>query len=128
MSGPTRAGGLIYAKDIGALSAFYEVILSMNKVQSSPDLIVLTSADFQLLIHAMPAHISSQIHINSPPELREETPIKLFFTIDSIVEARAKAATMGGSIFAEHWNGPGFMVCNANDPEGNIFQVRENAL
>jgi predicted enzyme related to lactoylglutathione lyase len=33
----------------------------------------------------------------------------------------------GGEVFTEPWEGPGFRVCNACDPEGNIFQVRESA-
>jgi len=30
-------------------------------------------------------------------------------------------------VFSEQWQGPGFVVCNAMDPEGNVFQVREQA-
>ena len=37
----------------------------------------------------------------------------------------ATARGLGGDVHARQWRGPGFLVCNANDPEGNIFQIRE---
>ena len=52
---------------------------------------------------------------------------RLFFTVPSIAAARSVAAALGGEVFTEQWKGPGFTVCNAMDPEGNIFQVREAA-
>jgi predicted enzyme related to lactoylglutathione lyase len=51
--------------------------------------------------------------------------LKFFFTVPSLAKARAIASNLGGEIFNENWNGPGFIVCNAMDPEGNVFQVRE---
>lgn len=87
----------------------------------------LESPDFQMVVHAIPPHIASTIVISSPPVRREQTAIKLFFTVSSLSEARATAAKLGGEVFSEQWNGPGFRVCNACDPEGNIFQVRETA-
>jgi hypothetical protein len=43
----------------------------------------------------------------------------------SLGAARATALTLGGEVFSEHWQGTGFVVCNAMDPEGNVFQVSE---
>jgi predicted enzyme related to lactoylglutathione lyase len=127
MPGPARAGGLIYAKNMERLSAFYETLLSMSKIHVSADHIVLESPDFQLIVHAMPSDIARTVVVESPPERREQTPIKLFFTIPSISAARSQAAKLGGEIYSDRWQGPGFGVCNACDPEGNIFQVRESA-
>ncbi|HEU4613995.1 MAG TPA: hypothetical protein VFS15_18000, partial [Kofleriaceae bacterium] len=75
----------------------------------------------------IPAAIAERIVITSPPERREDTALKFFFTVPSIEAARATAVSLGGAVFDERWNGPGFVVCNACDPEGNIFQVREPA-
>jgi predicted enzyme related to lactoylglutathione lyase len=41
--------------------------------------------------------------------------------------AEAVAASLGGKLFGQEYAGPGFKVRNGYDPEGNIFQVRENA-
>ncbi|MGL4477784.1 MAG: glyoxalase/bleomycin resistance/dioxygenase family protein, partial [Aeromonas veronii] len=31
----------------------------------------------------------------------------------------------GGGLLSQQWTGPGFVVRNAFDPEGNILQLRE---
>lgn len=124
MSGPARAGAFLYAKDPERLASFYETLLPMSRAHVAPDLIVLQSPDIQLVVHAMPPEIASTVVIQSPPE-RRQSALKLFFTVASIAEARSTAARLGGEVFLEQWNGPGFRVCNACDPEGNIFQVRE---
>ncbi len=97
----------------------------MSTVHQSDDLSVLQSPDIQLIVHAIPQHIAEGITISSPPERREQTALKFFFTVPSLSDAREIAAELGGEVFTEQWSGPGFRVCNACDPEGNIFQVRE---
>jgi catechol 2,3-dioxygenase-like lactoylglutathione lyase family enzyme len=126
MPGPARAGAVLYAKDVERLAAFYETLLPMARVHADAEIIVSESPDFQLVIHAIPPHIASTIVIGSPPVRRAETALKLFFTVSSLSEARSTAARLGGEVFSEEWQGPGFRVCNACDPEGNIFQVRES--
>lgn len=127
MPGPARAGAFLYAKDPERLASFYETLLPMSRAHASTELIVLQSPDIQLVVHAIPQDIASTVVIKSPPERREQTALKLFFTVSSIAEARSTAASLGGEVFSEQWDGPGFRVCNACDPEGNIFQVRESA-
>ena len=127
MSGPARAGLFIYAKDLPRLSGFYESLLGLSRVHSAADLVVLRSPDIQLTLHAIPAAIAATISISSPPEKREDAALKFFFTVPSITEAAAKAPALGGEVLPEQWRGSGFRVCNAVDPEGNIFQVRESA-
>jgi len=127
MSGPARAGLFVYAKDLAHLAHFYQSILGMSRVHESADMVILQSPDIQLLVHLIPPHIASNIIIRSPPQRRENTALKFFFTVPSIAGARTAAFALGGEVFSEHWQGPGFIVCNACDPEGNVFQVRESA-
>ena len=127
MAGPARAGALIYANDLSRLSAFYQHLLSMRLIHSDAEHHVIGSDDMQLIIQAIPAHIASSIVISSPPEPRSEQAIKLFFTMPSITDAAAVANSLGGSLFGQQYTGPGFIVRNGYDPEGNIFQVREVA-
>jgi predicted enzyme related to lactoylglutathione lyase len=124
MPGPARAGAVIYVKNMESMADFYESVLAMVRIHASSELFVLESADFQLVLHTMPDHITETVIVKSPPELRQ-TPIKLFFTVASIAQARSTAKTLGGDVFSEQWQGPGFVVCNAYDPERNQFQVRE---
>jgi len=84
MSGPARAGLFLYAKDLVRLADFYEAGLGMARLHAAADLIVLQSADIQLVVHAIPAHIAADIVITSPPQKREDTALKFFFTVPSI--------------------------------------------
>lgn len=126
MSGPARAGLFVFAKDSERVSKFYESVVGMSRLHETDELTVLQSPDIQLLVHKIPGQIAKDIEISSPPEKREKTALKFFFTVPSLVKARSNASNLGGEVFNENWNGPGFVVCNAMDPEGNVFQVREN--
>lgn len=126
MAGPARAGLFLYAKDLQRLATFYAAVLGMSRTQPAEDLVVLTSPDIQLVIHAMPSAIADSITITVPPRKRENSAMKFFFTVPSIAAAQEIAATLGGVVFPEQWAGPGFNVRNACDPEGNVFQIRES--
>lgn len=125
MSGPARAGVLIYAKHLESLSQFYEQTLDMRVLAADSNHRVIENTDLQLVLHAIPAHIASGIEIDSPPQPREEQAIKPFFSVASLGAAEATAAAFGGFVFGPTWDGPGFRVRNACDPEGNIVQLRE---
>lgn len=125
MSAPARAGVFVYAKDLPRLAAFYAAVLGMREVHADDDIAILASPDLQLLVHRIPAHIAAGIHIETPPVRREDCAIKFFATVSSLEAAGATAAALGGQLFDERWEGPGFIVCNAMDPEGNVFQIRE---
>lgn len=90
--------------------------------------VVLESAEFLLVVHAIPKEIADSISIASPPELRTNVPIKLFFPVASLAEARDKAASLGGALYPsdKEWGGRGFRACDGYDPEGNIVQLRES--
>lgn len=127
MPGPARAGLFVYAKDKERICRFYEAIAGMTRLNETPELTVLESTDIQLLVHCIPESIAVGITITTPPSRRGETALKFFFSVPSLEAARAKAAALGGEVGNENWKGPGFVVCNAMDPEGNVFQVREIA-
>jgi predicted enzyme related to lactoylglutathione lyase len=126
MSGPARAGLFIYAKDLPRLAKFYESLLGMTRAHAAGDLVVLRSPDIQLTLHAIPRQIAESITVSVPPERREAAALKFFFTVPSLEGAASVAPGLGGEVLPEQWKGPGFRVCNAVDPEGNIFQVRES--
>ncbi len=126
MSGPAQAGLFLYAKDLGRLVAFYESILAMSRLHASEDMVVLQCQHVQFIVHRIPAHIATEIEVASAPVLREESAMNFFFTISSIEGVRQVAAELGGMILDTIHQGPGFHVCNACDPEGNIFEVRQN--
>ena len=97
----------------------------MVRRRNDDELVVLHSPDIQLLVHLVPPEYADGITLTTPPQRRLQTSLKFFFTVPSIASARQTAARLGGEVFEEVWQGPGFVVCNAMDPEGNVFQVRE---
>lgn len=126
MSGPARAGLFVYATDVERLATFYAELLGMVRAHATPQMMVLRSPDLQLVVHAMPPERAAQVSIAAPPVPRDHAAIKFFHTVSSLSQARDTAAALGGAVWPQQYHGPGFTVCNAVDPEGNIFQVRES--
>jgi predicted enzyme related to lactoylglutathione lyase len=126
MSGPARAGVFLYAKQLDSMATFYEAVLGMTTIHASPELLVLQSRDLQLVLHAIPNAIADGIRIERPPVRRENRAMKFCHVVPSLGEAGRHAAALGGEVFAERWEGAGFTMANAMDPEGNVFQVRES--
>lgn len=124
MSGPAQAGLSIYAREMERLAGFYEAILGMTKIHESPDVAVLQSPDIQMVVHRMPEERVAEVVIEKPPRLRDSA-LKFFFSVKSLDAARTLAEDLGGGIGTEQWQGPGFVVCNGYDPEGNVFHIRE---
>lgn len=127
MPGPALSGLFVYAKHLDRLAGFYAAVAGLTTVHSEPGLAVLQSAEgLQLVVHAIPEAIGADIVIGEPPARRADVALKFFFSVPDLAAAGARAARLGGQLFeAERWSGPGFTVCNAMDPEGNVFQLRE---
>jgi predicted enzyme related to lactoylglutathione lyase len=124
MPGPASAGLFIYAKEIATLVSFYEAVLGADTRRRTDHMAVLQAPDIQLVIHQMPADPGSRIEISKPPQ-RRDSALKFFFTVPSLAEACVVAKRFGGGVDSEEWEGPGFVVRNGYDPEGNVFHIRE---
>lgn len=124
-----NSGLFAYAKDLPLLAAFYESLLGFARIHAGDDLVVLEaeSHGLQFVLHAIPAPIAQGIEIQSPPVPRDRAALKFFFTVPSLDAAASAALALGGSVQRERWRGDGFVACNAVDPEGNIFQLRERS-
>jgi predicted enzyme related to lactoylglutathione lyase len=129
MQNKPKTGVVVFAKNVGKVAKFYEHLFTMSVAHAEPKKIVLESESILLVIHGIPEHIADTIVITDPPELREETPIKLFLPVPCIAEARVKAAALGGKVkpVSAEWAADNFRACDGFDPEGNIVQFRENA-
>ena len=122
------AAAVVYAKDLPAMLRFYGSLLGLPVVLREADHAVLAKAGFELVLLAMPAAIAAQVTVSTPPEVREKTPIKLCFGVPSLGAARALAPALGGWLkpVAAEWHWRGKVGCDGVDPEGNVFQLREN--
>ncbi|HSI58277.1 MAG TPA: pentapeptide repeat-containing protein [Ideonella sp.] len=121
------AAAVLFAKDPYLLAAFYTGVAGLAACHAAPDHLVLASPAVQLTLVAIPEAIAAGIVIASPPVRREETPIKLVFSVASLAEARNAAADLGGVIDppGREWPYRGWRVCDGHDPEGNVLQLRE---
>jgi predicted enzyme related to lactoylglutathione lyase len=130
MSVQFAAGAVVYAMDVKRLTAFYAGVADLQETQSEPGSVVLEAPGFQLVLFAIPPHIAAQIQIATPPQRREDTPIKLVFVVRSLAAARSAAKELGGELDADDkvWDFQGLRVCDGRDPEGNVIQVRAYAL
>lgn len=122
-----KPSAVIFAKDVTRLAHFYQIVTEMQEVDRDQGHVVLDEDHFQLVIHGMPARIAAAIIIAEPPEIREETPIKICLPVASIAQARDRAAQLGGRIGAkgQQWQARGLIACDGYDPEGNVFHLRE---
>lgn len=127
--GPIAAGAVVYAKDASRVAAFYSGVAGLPETHTQSDHVVLEASGFQLVVLAVPLRIAASIHISSPPERREDTPIKLVFAVGSLAAARTAAQRLGGELnsIEREWEFQGARVCDGVDPEGNVFQLRQHA-
>ena len=129
MSHRPKPSVVVFAKNIDTLAQFYRELADMTEVLRDKDHVVLDAEGFQFVVHGIPQHIAAQIEVTEPPEIRENTPIKICLPVESIAKARFKASALGGAVRAksEEWAARGFRACDGHDPEGNVFQARESA-
>lgn len=128
MPDPQKPGAVLFAKDIARVAKFYAEVIPMAVSLEGPDLIVLESAQSQLVVHPIPEKIARSIEIADPPALRTDVALKLIFPVDSLAAARAAAPALGGALNppAKEFTARGFRACDGHDPEGNVVQLRES--
>lgn len=117
-----RAHVIIYCIDPSPMAHFYRAVMELKDAHH-PNRVY--SDVWQLEFVKIPEQFAAGITISSPPEPREETPLKLSFQVDDIAIARELADLHGGLISANahEWHYEGYAFCNGFDPEGNVFQV-----
>lgn len=122
-----QAGAVIYAKEPKRVAAFYEHVANVRVRHDDSHYVELESNSFQMVVLQIPKRHAEAIVVESPPVRREDGAIKLVFFVRSIAHARALAGTYGGALNTpeREWEFQGAMVCDGHDPEGNIFQLRE---
>jgi predicted enzyme related to lactoylglutathione lyase len=121
-------GAVLYAKDLHRLVEFYSSVVGIELQTTEPAFAVLGSRSSQFVIVRIPRRIADTIDIATPPEPREDTPLKLVFDVEDIAHARDRATELGGALNAaeREWEFEGAKVCDGHDPEGNVFQVRQS--
>lgn len=118
---------VMFVDNVDRMSAFYQGVAGMTAMHADDEHVVLEAAGFQLIVHAIPAAYANDA---SAYPLREDGCIKLCLPVTSIDAARAVAVGLGGELWPpeREWEARGVRVCDGRDPEGNVFQLRQNAV
>jgi predicted enzyme related to lactoylglutathione lyase len=120
-------GAVLYAKDLQRLVEFYSAVTCLDVQSVQRGFAILGQPPSQLVIVRIPKRIADSIDISTPPERRDDTPIKLVFSVEDVASVRNRAAERGGAMNAveREWEFEGVRVCDGHDPEGNVFQIRQ---
>ena len=112
---------MIYVKDLKRMAEFYTSVLGMKPISETQSN-AWVEFDSGLALHVIPDEIAAQIVITSPPEVREETPIKLFFGVTNLEIERQRLEQLGALVIVRPWGG-----VDVVDPEGNVFQLQRSS-
>ena len=118
---------VLYAKDPARVAAFYRQALQLTSAEEGDGFAVLVAPGIELSLVRIPPGIAADIVIAEPPVIREDTPVKASFAVDSLVRVRAAIAGTGGGLREEEsaWRWRGALHLDGWDPEGNVVQFRQ---
>jgi hypothetical protein len=115
-----NVSAVIFASDVRGMAEFYREFLHATPIESedSVNWVELRFGEDRLWIHAIGPEWRTESDPFSPPNSREENPIKLVFCVAFDDDLDDRIRRLGGSVIARPW---GRDYC---DPEGNVFSVR----
>ncbi len=102
------------------MAGFYGDTLGLKAIDSTrtESWVEFDTGGIVLGLHAIPSHIADQIEITSPPQVREETPIKLVFAVADVKAEFERLSALDVVVTLRPWG-----TCDGVDPEGNVFQI-----
>jgi hypothetical protein len=118
---------VLWADKFDETAEFYRLLLDAELKHASDGFVSIVGEHNEVALHAVPAEWSSDISV--PPALRDESPLKPCFKVDSIARVRAAVLGTNGLILGadrEQTHGD-TVYCDGNDPEGNVIQVYTTA-
>jgi len=115
------SGVMIFVRDFDRMAAFYGHTLKLKPVAASrtESWVEFETGGTRLALHAIPPDIAAKIEVAQPPSPRANNPTKLIFEVDDLEFERKSLESKGVTILERPWG-----VCDAVNPEGNIFQIR----
>ncbi|MEP7352533.1 MAG: VOC family protein [Acidobacteriota bacterium] len=115
---------MIFVKDLPRMTAFYAETLGLKPVEATrlENYVEFEAGPVTFALHAIPAQIAEQVVIATPPQPREQNPMKLTFEVDDLATERTRLEALGVTILDRPWGS-----WDAVDPEGNVFGVCSSA-
>ena len=100
---------ILFAKDMAAMTRFYEEQLGLRVLERSPSFVDLDAGACRIALHKT----------TSPQAGRT----KICFYAEDVSAARADLVARGVVMGKDPGPGDGLKLCDATDPEGNIIQL-----
>lgn len=129
-----EVSAVLFAKDKNRVARFYRDALGFECTMDDEYHSVLNCCGFDLIVHQIPRRYLDECETG---EIREEkevversfNPIRLDYPVDDIQAVRSKSAQLGGRVDDKppDWAAPDADVFLGNDPEGNVFKVKQRS-
>jgi len=125
----SKISAVLFALEQKKVATFYLEVLGPKSIENGENYDILSFGDFNLTIFQIPKKYVSADSIEQPPRPRVEGAIKLCFPVESIIDSRKVASTLGGKLddSPPEWASEGENIYLGYDPEGNVFQVSEKS-
>jgi catechol 2,3-dioxygenase-like lactoylglutathione lyase family enzyme len=109
---------MLFVSDLPRMTAFYSEILGLKPIEASrlENYVEFDAGEATFALHAIP--VEARCTISSPPQPRENTPIKLSFEVEDVRAECEKLKRSGVTIIRRPWGS-----YDGVDPEGNIFGI-----
>ena len=117
-------GVMFFVKDLDRMTAFYRDVLGLQPVEATrqDNWVEFEGDGARFSLHAVPAAIASNITIDSPPRVREQSAAKLTFVVREVDSTLEKISSMGLPLLERPWGDT-----EAVDPVGNVIALRKGA-
>jgi hypothetical protein len=122
-----QQGLVVFAKNVKRVSLFYQATLLLVPEESAASHHLLRGGGYEVVVHAIPRKIASQIPITRPPEPRMDMAFKPTFIVSDLGAVRLAAEKTGGYLKPAEgaWRFRGCTVLDGWDPEGNVVQFKQ---
>ena len=121
---------ILFVRDVAAMTRFYQQVLEIAVAPAISDFVCLDAGEFELALHAIPAHILADIDAakspDDPPSPRAGAAIKPAFRVPDL-QSRHQILCAQGISLAPLVTWEGAQYCDGIDPEGNVFQLFADA-
>jgi predicted enzyme related to lactoylglutathione lyase len=124
-----KPSAVVFCTDVATMSQFYQSIAAMKRLSGDATHTVLEIDGFQLVVHGLRGEPGVRPDASGQISVRQDSYVKVCLPVASLSAARAQVAALGGQLYPpeREWQARGFRACDGYDPEGNVFQLRENA-
>lgn len=115
---------MLFVQDVTALSKFYKDLFNMQVIEESPGWVVLQAGDGKIGLH----RIGEQYAEDKP--FKFDSNCKLVFDISEDLKAERSQLIAAGVKMRElkTFDNYDYWVCDGEDPEGNVFQLRQRKV